>query len=121
MSRDVIRKRTSDVDFDYLATHPTPIGKNPIEILMAGPLWTEPTNSWSDQVGDSVRCAIATLGERDIMLIEGKYIWGKSYSQLADMMGWSAKSSAYKAVKKAENKLRDVLLNDPFIREMLGE
>lgn len=121
MPRDVIRKRSNDVDFDYLSAHPAPVGTNPIEILMAAPLWQEPANSWTNQVSDSVRCAIATLDERDAMLIEGKYIWGKSYSQLADMMGWSAKSSAYKAVKKAEKKLRDILLNDPFIREMLGE
>lgn len=120
MPRDILRGR-SDNDFDYLANRPAPIGKNPIEMLMAAPHTTEPGNSWSEQISHIVRTAMNNLNERDAMLIEGKYIWGKSYSQLADMMGWSAKSSAYKAVKKAENKLRETLMCDPFIREMLGE
>lgn len=111
----------SENGFDYLASRPAPIGNNPIEILMAAPHAPDKPSGWSDQISHCVRVAMSTLCERDVTLIEGKYIWGKSYSQLADMMGWSAKSSAYKAVKKAENKLKEALLCDPFIREMLGE
>lgn len=121
MPRDLVRKRPVDKDFDYLATRPAKIGSSEIELLMAAPNHIESGEGWSEQINHSVRCAMSSLGERDAMLIEGKYIWGKSYSQLADMMGWSAKSSAYKAVKKAENKLKELLLGDPFIREMLGD
>jgi len=120
MPRDILRGKTNN-DFDYLAARPAPIGNNPIEMLMAAPHTSEYTSGWSEQISDCVRQAMSTLNERDIMLIEGKYIWGKSYSQLSDMMGWSAKSSAYKAMKKAENRLREALLCDPFIREMIGE
>lgn len=120
MPRDILRGRT-DNDFDYLAARPAPIGTSPIEILMAAPHTSDPQLGWSNQISDSVRQAMNTLSERDMMLIEGKYIWGKSYSQLSDMMGWSAKSSAYKAMKKAEGKLREALMCDPFIRELLGE
>lgn len=121
MPRDMIRRKASDSDFDYLANTPAPVGKDPISFLMSAPGHPDTTSEWSDQIISIVRGAMTSLGERDMMLIEGKYIWGKSYSQLSEMMGWSAKSSAYKAVKKAENKLKETLMNDPFIREMLGE
>lgn len=121
MPRDVVRKQKSDSGFDYLANTAAPIGADPISFLMSAPGHPDVSSAWSEQIITSVRFAMNSLNERDMLLIEGKYIWGKSYSELADMMGWSAKSSAYKAVKKAENKLKEMLMHDPFIREMLGE
>lgn len=115
MSRDVV------FDFSYFLGARAPIGPSEIEQLMAEPFHTEPDYMWNDQLRDTVSQAIATLNPREQQLIEGKYVWGKSYSELSDMMGWSAKSSSYKAVKRIENKLKVILQDDPFIRVLIGE
>jgi DNA-directed RNA polymerase specialized sigma24 family protein len=115
MSRDVV------FDFSYFLGARSPVGLSEIEQLMAEPFHTEPDYVWNDQLRDTVSQAIATLKPREQQLIEGKYVWGKSYSELSDMMGWSAKSSSYKAVKRIENKLKVILQDDPFIRVLIGE
>lgn len=108
-------------DFSYFLGAKAPLGKGEIEQLMAEPFHTEPDWVFDEQIRDAVSDAIRQLKPQEIMLVEGKYVWGKSYSELSDMMGWSAKSSAYKAMKKVEDKLRLILENDPFIRVLIGE
>lgn len=115
MTRDIV------FDFSYFLSVRSPIGRNEIEELMAEPFHTEPDYVWNDQLRDAVSQAVASLTPREQQLIEGKYVWGKSYSELSDMMGWSAKSSAYKAIKRTENKLKLILENDPFIKTLIGE
>lgn len=115
MTRDLV------FDFSYFLGAKAPIGTSEIEQLMSEPFHTEPDYVFNEQIRDAVTDAIKQLGPQEIMLVEAKYVWGKSYSEIADMMGWSAKSSAYKAMKKVEDKLRVILQDDPFIRVLIGE
>lgn len=115
MSRDLV------FDFSYFISSPAPLGPSEIEQLMAEPFHTEPEYMFNEQMRSAVSDAIKQLEPQEIMLVEAKYVWGKSYSELAELMGWSAKSSAYKAMKKIEDKLRVILENDPFIRVLIGE
>lgn len=115
MARDLV------FDFSYFIGAKAPMGSSEIEHLMAEPFHTEPDYIFNEQIRDVVSEAIRQLEPQEILLVEAKYVWGKSYSELAEMMGWSAKSSAYKAMKKVEDKLRVILENDPFIRVLIGD
>lgn len=93
---------------------------NPIQALMASPDETE-TSGVNAQIRLCVAESIAELGDRDRFVLEAIYVWGKSYSELSQMMGFSSKASAHGAVKTAEANLRAILVTKPEIRQMIGE
>jgi len=97
---------------------PAPVGDDPIEILMMSVNQSEPTHL-SDTLVDAVYEAMGTLNDKDRWAIEAVYIWGHSYSEIADMMGYSSKASAHGAVRQAQNKLKVVLQNDHRVIRLL--
>jgi DNA-directed RNA polymerase specialized sigma24 family protein len=104
---------------DYLIS---PVGDSYWERLMAGPneVSTE-TDDNENQYDSIVRDAVASLGDQDRFIIEQIHTWGKSYSELSDMLGYSSKSTIHKLVHKAQDNLKKILLQQPAIRQMLGE
>lgn len=109
-----------DDDLDYLSNTPAPVGSDPIEMLMAGPnqRFLEETSS---PIPDIVREAMSELDDRHRFALEAKYIWGKSYADIADMLGYQSKSSAHDIVSQAQEQLKKILLKNPLILEMIGE
>lgn len=110
-----------DEDWDHMSIVPAQIDwANPWESLMASPNDTEhsPVNA---QLRLCVAESIQQLGERDRFVLEAIYVWGKSYSELSEMMGFASKASAHGAVQTAQANLRAILITKPEIREMMGE
>ena len=89
------------------------------EVMMAEPfaIVDEP---FSMVIREAVSEAVKMLNAKDRFVIESVYIWGSSYSQLANELGYASKSSAHGAVKTAEQHLGDILLNNDEIRRMLN-
>lgn len=112
-------KFSQDDEFDKLATVPSPPGLSFIEQLMAMPNATI-NNEFSLEVREAVTNAIMDIDIASRFLIESRYIWGRSYSEIAEMLGYNSKSSAYDKLKDAENILKRKLLEYPVIREFLG-
>lgn len=94
------------------------VGTDPIELLMSGINELEP-GTLSDGVATAVQSAKDCLSERDRWVIDAVYIWGHSYSEIADMMGYSSKASAHGAVKSAQKKLKEILELDYRIIRMM--
>lgn len=114
-------KYRDDNDWDRMASIPAPIDwTDPIQMLMASPDETE-ASTVNAQLRLCVADSILQLGERDRFVLEAIYVWGKSYSELSEMMGFASKASAHGAVKTAESNLRAILMTKPEIREMIGE
>lgn len=114
-------KFRDDKDWDYMSAVPAkPDWDNPIEALMAGPFQVS-EETFSEPLANAIRDGIAQLDERDRFIIESVYVWGHSYSELADMMGWASKSSAHKYASFALDKLKIILLEMPEIKRLLGE
>lgn len=97
---------------------PAPVGDDPMEILMMSVNQSGPSHL-SDALVEAVHEAMDTLDEKDRWAIEAVYIWGHSYSEIADMMGYSSKASAHGAVRQAQNKLKIVLQNDYRVIRLL--
>lgn len=98
---------------------PAPVGPNPIEELMASinqPL----ADPLSSAVREAVADGIAQLGDKDKWLIEAVFVWGHSYSEIADMMGYRSKASVHGVVRKALDNLKMVLECDHRIMKLLG-
>jgi len=89
-----------------------------MEILMMSVNQSGPTHL-SDALMEAVHEAMETLDDKDKWAIEAVYVWGHSYSEIADMMGYSSKASAHGAVRQAQNKLKIVLQNDYRIIRLL--
>lgn len=109
--------------FDWNAAEriPAQIGKDPIEVLMASMNDPEPTHL-SLGVEMAVAEAMDKLSERSRWVLEAVYIWGHSYSQIADMMGYASKASAHGAVRTAQKQLKEFLQYDHrIIRLMEGK
>lgn len=106
--------------FDWNAAEriPAPVGDDPIEILMMSVNQSGPSHL-SDSLMEAVHDAMSTLDDRDRWAIEAVYIWGHSYSEIADMMGYASKASAHGAVRSAQDKLKIVLQNDYRIIRLL--
>lgn len=81
---------------------------------MASVLQREPSHV-SNELVDAVQECIEKLGERDRWIIRAVYVWGSSYSQLADMMGYRSKDSSHKATSKALANLKMILEIHPVI------
>lgn len=112
--------KASKEPFDWSAAEriPAPVGDDPIEILMASYNQSAPSYL-SDGLMNSVRKAIELLDEKSRWAIEAVYIWGHSYSQVADMMGYSSKASAHGVVRKAQQKLKQILEIDHNVIRLL--
>lgn len=107
-------------DLDHLANVPAKVGDSFIEQLMAGPNFISRETS-DDSLGEAVKASINKLDERDKFIIEAVYIWGHSYQQIANMMGYSSKSSIHKILNEAQTKLKEILLLEPAIIKLLGD
>lgn len=112
--------KTTREAFDWSAAEriPAPVGDDPIEILMASIGQQEPA-PLSSGIVDAVADGMSTLEEKDRWVLEAVYVWGHSYSEIADMMGYSSKASAHGAVRRAQNKLKQVLQIDYRIIRLL--
>jgi hypothetical protein len=118
MPRDILPKFSND-DFDRLGTVPSPVGSTFIEQLMAAPGVNIP-DDFDIEIREAVTSAILDLDEASRFYIESRYIWGYSYSEIATMLGYNSKSTAYDRMKDAEAVLRNKLLESPIIRGFLG-
>ena len=96
----------------------SPVGDDPIEMLMAAVGQAAPDHL-SDGVSAAIQSALDSLGEKDRWVLDAIYIWGHSYSQITDMMGYSSKASAHSAVKTAHKKLKEILELDYRIIRLL--
>ncbi len=106
-------------DFDKLATVPDRVGGSFIEQLMAGPGFTY-TPEIDVGVREAVYDAMIGLGEEHRFVLESRYVWGRSFAEIAEMLGYSSKSSAHDKLKEAEKTLKVVLMDNPKIRNFLG-
>ena len=105
-------------DWDAAERIPAPVGDDPIEILMMSVNQSGPSYL-SDALLNAVHDAMETLDDKDRWVVEAVYIWGHSYSEIADMMGYASKASAHGAVRQAQAKLKIVLENDYRIIRLL--
>lgn len=112
-------KFSQDDDFDKLATVPSPVGRSFIEQLMAMPGDTVHVDISID-VREAVTDIILSLDSASRFVIESRYIWGHSFSEMATMLGYNSKSSAHDKLKEAENILKVRLLESPAVRKFLG-
>lgn len=112
--------KSSREPYDWNAAEriPAPVGDDPIEMLMAAVNQSGPSYL-SDALTTAVHEAMETLDDKDRWVIEAVYIWGHSYSEIADMMGYASKASAHGAVRQAQEKLKVVLQNDYRIIRLL--
>jgi DNA-directed RNA polymerase specialized sigma24 family protein len=114
-------KFRDDKDWDYMSAVPAKTDwSDPIEALMAGPFQVS-EETLSEPLANAIRDGIAQLDERDRFIIESIYVWGHSYATLAEMMGWASKSTAHKYVGFAQDKLKEILLEMPAIKQLLGD
>jgi len=111
-------KFRDDKDWDRMALMPAPVGPSLIEQLMASPNQSVHAQ-FSEDLRDAVQEGIAKLGAKDRFVIEAVYIWGYSYSEIADMMGYRSKGTPHYAIKKAERNLGAILKNDDRIKKLL--
>lgn len=107
-----------DKDWDRMALLPAPVGTSLIEELMASPSQSVHAQ-FSEDLRDAVQEAITKLGPRDRFVIEAVYIWGYSYSEIADMMGYNSKGTPHYAVKNAQRNLGNILKKDKRIIKLL--
>ena len=111
-------KFRDDKDWDRMALMPAPVGNTFIEELMASPNQSVHAQ-FSEDLRDAVQEAIAKLNDKDRFVIEAVYIWGYSYSEIADMMGYLSKGTPHYAVRKAERNLGNILKTDKRIMQLL--
>lgn len=107
-----------DKDWDRMAQLPAPVGSSLIEELMASPNHSVHAQ-FSDDLREAVQEALGKLNKKDRFVIEAVYIWGYSYSEIADMMGYNSKGTPHYAVRKAERNLGDILKKDERIIALL--
>lgn len=112
-------KSSPDDDFDKLATVPEPVGNSFIEQLMAMPGATIHPD-FSLDVREEVYNCMVSLEDEYRFVLEARYVWGKSYSEIAVMLGYNSKSSAHDKVKQAESVLKIKLIESPVIMGYLG-
>jgi DNA-directed RNA polymerase specialized sigma24 family protein len=107
-----------DKTLGKMSTTPAKVGNSPIELLMAGP-GDEQDESLNLDIREAVTEGMAKLPDKYRFVLEAKYIWGHSYYEIAKMMGYSSKASAYDIIKSAEKKLGVILRDDERIKKLL--
>lgn len=113
------RTHRRDKDWDRMASIPAKIGPTLVEQLMAGPNQSN-EKPFPEDVRIAVAKAIELLDDKDKFIIEAVYLWGKSYSQIAKMMGYSSKGTPHYALKRAHRNLGAILETDDTIKSLLG-
>lgn len=103
---------------DYLANTPAVIKPTLTDWLMSEPGTPEPDYSF-EITRESVGHCISLLSEKHRFIIEARYIWGKSFAEIMDMMGFQSKSTAHDTLRAAEKNLKVLLLDEPHIRQLL--
>lgn len=101
-------------DWDKMARIPSPVGSGFYDQLMASVTQSSP-DPLSTELVNAVQTCIKKLGDKDRWVLEAMYVWGASYADLADMMGYRSKASSHGAVKQAEQNLRSYLEINPVI------
>ena len=115
-----MRRFRDDDDWDHMSVIPAKVGPSFIEQLMAGPSHVS-SETFDSPMRELVSSAINKLDERDKFIIEAVYIWGHSYSQIADMMGYSSKSTIHKILNEAQTNLKNILMEEPLVLKLLGD
>ena len=111
-------KFRDDQDWDRMAQIPAQVGPSLVEQLIASPNQFV-HDQFPEELRDAVQDGIAQLGPKDRFVIEASYIWGYSYSEIADMMGYRSKGTPHYAIKKAERNLGAILKKDKRIIQLL--
>lgn len=114
----MIRKTRDSDDMDHSSNVPAKVGTSFLEQLMAEPNHVS-SETFSDELNEAVTNAIAQLSEEDKFIIEASYIWGRSYEEICDMMGYRSKSTVHKLMHKAQENLKNILILDPAIIKLL--
>jgi RNA polymerase sigma factor (sigma-70 family) len=114
----MIRKTRDSDDMDHMGNVPAKVGTSFLEQLMAEPNHVS-SETFNEELNTTVTNAIAQLSQEDKFIIEASYIWGRSYAEIADMMGYSSKSTVHKLMHKAQENLRDILILEPTIIKLL--
>lgn len=117
MARKTMRKVEAD-GLDYLANTPAPVGGTFIDWLMSEP-GTPEEYERTQATREAVAKAILELDDKHKFIIEARYVWGKSFSEIMDMMGYQSKSTAHDTLKAAETNLKALLMGDAHIRKLL--
>lgn len=103
-----------------MSTTPAKQGTSEIEALMAAP-HERPELPFPIEAREAVYEAIQLLDDVDRIAIESRYYLGRSYFEIAQILGYSSKASAYDRVKTAERKLGVILMEDDRIKELLED
>lgn len=114
----MIRKTRDSDDIDHMGNVPAKVGTSFLEQLMAEPNHVS-SETFNEELNTTVTNAIAQLSEEDKFIIEASYIWGRSYAEIADMMGYSSKSTVHKLMHKAQENLKNILILEPIIIKLL--
>lgn len=114
----MIRKTRDSDDMDHMGNVPAKVGTSFLEQLMAEPNHVS-SETFNEELNTTVTNAIAQLSREDKFIIEASYIWGRSYAEIADMMGYSSKSTVHKLMHKAQENLKDILILEPTIIKLL--
>lgn len=116
MARDMIRLEDN---IGYFANVPAPTGTSEIEQLMSAP-FSRHEEPFDSDLRDAISDCVSRLDEVDRFVIEARYVWGKSFQEIASMLGCSAKSTAHDKLRRAERKLKKIMLDDPLISNMIN-
>ena len=107
-----------DDDWDIMGQIPSQLGITMIEQLMAGPTQRN-HQPYPADVRVAVQKGISKLNPRDRFIIEAVYVWGHSFSEIANMMGYKSKGTPHYALQKAHQNLGAILSQDETIVELL--
>lgn len=107
-------------DLGKMSTTPARVGTSEIEALMAAP-YEQPEFPFPIGAREAVYECLQLLEDVDRLALEARYYLGKSYYEIAQMLGYSSKASAYDRVKTAEKKLGAILIGDKRIMELLED
>jgi predicted DNA-binding protein YlxM (UPF0122 family) len=106
-------------DSHYFASLPAKQGSSFFEELMAAP-FTTPDEPFDLDIRELVYESVMKLDEQSKFVIEARYVWGKSFSEIADMLGNASKSTAYDKLKKAERLLKEIMLQEPLLNDYVN-
>lgn len=113
--------RSSDNDgLDKFTNTPSKPGDGFFEQLMSNSP-TEQAQPFSLEMREMIFDSIQFLRDDLRDAIVYRYFEGKSFSEIAKLMGFNSKSSAYDKLKEAENALKSTLIESSDIRTFLGE
>ena len=114
------RKFRDDDDINYMGNLGAPVGNTFIEMLMASPNQTLP-DPFDPNIAEAIWDAIELLEPKHKFVVESMFVWGKSYNEIAEMMGYNSKATAHGIMRTALKNLKETLEQDPRLNVALGK